>query len=261
MNLIQNVPLRTALLGGAEALDPESILGTDLVGWWDSSDVGSLTISGGKVTDWADKSGQSHTLTQPDSARQPLEPSSRFAGILYDGADGVGANDVLDSGIGNTNPQNIWDGGAHIFVVLRYGGVGGSAFGTVYAKGSANARLRAQSDTVMRWVFAFSTTNGVWTFTPTKDQVIILDIAYNADDVTNNPIISENGVAITATETQTPVGTRNTDASDSTGIGGTRGQTRGWDDKIHEVIFSDRIVTGADYAKMINYLKNKWDIS
>ena len=42
-----------------------------LVSWWDADDLATITSSAGKVSQWGDKSGLGHHLTQPTVTQQP----------------------------------------------------------------------------------------------------------------------------------------------------------------------------------------------
>ena len=63
---------------------------SNLVMWLDAADSSTLTISGGKVTNWADKSGHGNNVHQVDSSKQATYDSTGFNGIKptleFDGA-------------------------------------------------------------------------------------------------------------------------------------------------------------------------------
>jgi hypothetical protein len=63
--------------GGPPAWTPAD-LGADLVGWYDASDSGTLTLSGSEVTQWDDKSGGGYDLSQGTSARRPIYGATSF---------------------------------------------------------------------------------------------------------------------------------------------------------------------------------------
>ena len=46
-------------------------LGESLVAWWDAKDASTLTVDGTAVTEWRDKSGNGHDLTQASASLQP----------------------------------------------------------------------------------------------------------------------------------------------------------------------------------------------
>lgn len=45
---------------------------TGCIGWFDASDAGSITASGGQVSQWNDKSGQANHVTQGTGSQQPI---------------------------------------------------------------------------------------------------------------------------------------------------------------------------------------------
>lgn len=132
-------PALLALLGAHAAgssFDPTSVTG--LVAWHDASNAGSITASGGTVSQWDDLSGNGHHLTQATSTYQPTTGSSTINGLNALGFDGV--DDYLRSSL-TTGTTFIW------FLVLNLldisngysslmDGTGGGARGHVWKGGT-----------------------------------------------------------------------------------------------------------------------------
>ena len=53
---------------------------TNLAGWWDASDLATITAVGGKVSQWSDKSPAANHLTQPTAASQPATGTRTIGG-------------------------------------------------------------------------------------------------------------------------------------------------------------------------------------
>lgn len=64
--------------GGLGGFGPASIPG--LVAWLDASDEGTITLNGGNVSQWSDKSGSRNHATQTTAANQPRYDRERING-------------------------------------------------------------------------------------------------------------------------------------------------------------------------------------
>jgi hypothetical protein len=67
--------------------NPITALGDDLLGFWDAEDAATLTLSGGKVSAWADKIG-AYTPAQATEANQPVYDATSLNGrpaVEFDG--------------------------------------------------------------------------------------------------------------------------------------------------------------------------------
>ena len=96
-----------ATLASCPLLGAEFPLPYDPALWLDASDAASVTESGGKVSTWADKSGNGHDYAQATAGNQPAlvaDAVNAKPGISFDGADdflgassrlGLGANPNL----------------------------------------------------------------------------------------------------------------------------------------------------------------------
>lgn len=61
--------------------------------WFDSADASSLTVSGGTISEWRDKSGNDHNLIQPTGSNQPTYGSRTINNIYVPDFDG--SNDFM----------------------------------------------------------------------------------------------------------------------------------------------------------------------
>lgn len=76
-----------ALLGAAAGFSPLSL---SPALWLDASDAATITSSGGKVSQWNDKSGNGRNVTQATSAAQPSTGTNTLNGLnvlTFDGGD------------------------------------------------------------------------------------------------------------------------------------------------------------------------------
>jgi len=93
----------------ADTTPPDTFDPTDvatLEAWWDGDDLSSITESSNAVSQWDDKSGNSHDLVQATGANQPTYTTSVLAGragIVFDGT-----NDRLsNTSINMTRPYAV----------------------------------------------------------------------------------------------------------------------------------------------------------
>lgn len=68
---------RRAAAGNQGGFSPADF-GADLIGWWDASNTGSLTLSGADVTQWSDLSGNGEHVTQSNTGRYPQYSATGF---------------------------------------------------------------------------------------------------------------------------------------------------------------------------------------
>jgi hypothetical protein len=64
-------------------------------GWWDASDTGTITESGGSVSQWDDKSGNARHMSQVEGASQPITGTRTINSL--NGLDFDGGDDVLEA--------------------------------------------------------------------------------------------------------------------------------------------------------------------
>lgn len=61
--------------------DPIDVLDLSPVAWWDASDASSITLDGGKVSQWDDKSGYGWHLSQATSTQRPSVTTAAVNGL------------------------------------------------------------------------------------------------------------------------------------------------------------------------------------
>ncbi len=254
---------RAASIGEMQALErhlqrqwnvvtPASILGEDLVAWFDSSDTDTITDVGGFVSQWDDKSKTGADVSQGTAGRRPAVPATQFAGIEFDGSD-----DVLE---GPSEPDNIFTGGGRVYAVVRRDGAGGGGFGRIIEKGGpAGWFFRNPSANNLQFSTAVTGTDGNWQISVTNDKYIV-DLSYDADSILNDAKISLDGIVQALTTDTNPDSTLD-DSTRNLAVGGAAGATRAWDGAIFEIILSDAAMSAAQDAALINYLKDKWSIT
>jgi hypothetical protein len=119
------------------------------------------------------------------------------------------AHGVSDPEILISDAASINDNPAQTFqFTINAHGTGESAEGRIFDKGSYYAFY---DGTNIDFRQGFSGTEGRWTFPIPQDIWCFVQITYDKSDVTNNPSAWINGVSVTVTETQAPVGTYTTD--------------------------------------------------
>lgn len=66
------------LEAGAPSFD---VLALSPLAWWDASDASTITLSGGAITDWNDKSGNGWHLTQATASQRPTIDAASINGL------------------------------------------------------------------------------------------------------------------------------------------------------------------------------------
>ena len=106
--------------GAASSVSEFDPLDLSPVAWWDASDTGTVTTSGGFVTDWTDKSGNGWHLTQATSTQRPAYTASAINGLHALEWPTTNNDDHLQNNSGSTFTIQ------ELYVVLQYSG--GSQF-------------------------------------------------------------------------------------------------------------------------------------
>lgn len=99
---------------------PTEISGCRL--WLDASDSSAITLESGKISVWADKSGNNKDMAQSTADNQPTVDSGAKNGldvISFDGSDWLTGDAVLDEGDNSFTYFAVWQssqnsGGGHI---------------------------------------------------------------------------------------------------------------------------------------------------
>lgn len=176
-----------------------------------------------------------------------------------------GVNAVITIGV-NAAYENIFDGGGTISSWIYPRSDGEDSAGTIMATMTPwtegwKCDVRSEAGGLLKSEFQqkFSTTNGTWNIT---DTVIPINtwtfyvLTYNCSNVANNPIIYINALPVALTESQTPVGTRVTDATKNFMIGALIGGQRTFDGIIGETVAFNSILSPAEIS---NYFQaTKW---
>lgn len=252
-----------------EAIQPDDVSG--LVLWLDASDTDTLT--GDPVTAWADKSASG--LTADDSAGG-LEPTRNASaqnslnGLEYDGINTSNGEVLIVDDAAAI--QNIFNGGGYITLAVKPLASGGADVGTLIAKGMSVSdgflfmyTNTSGSDASVQLIKHFSGTDGVWRTTArpiTFNNAYVIDLAYNDGSAGNDPLITVNGALAAVTETATPTGTSESDATRALSIGGREdGSTaRSMDGYMLEILVYNRIPTALERVNIREYLTTKWGI-
>ena len=216
---------------------PTSVDG--LVAWHDADDGDTITVSGGSMSQWDDKSGNDNHLVQSTASKQPAYESS--------------------NAVANDRPAIVWPDGGNSNVMNYDSNV--SAF-TVYT-------VMAYRDGTQGIFESFASQ---W-FGGTQDDFgrFRLQGFFNQPSIfTSNEFadaVSINGAAASATVLPMPLSVVRADSkegvlSDMHDVGGVERTTnRGWRGPICEVFIFDRTVSDDDDAKIRLYLSEKWGIS
>ena len=238
---------------GQPIFTPTQISGCLL--WVDAADSTTITHSSGDVSQWDDKSGNNHHLTQSTSAYEPTYSSV----VPYPCIEFDGNNQVL----GNTDAGliGVSDGRNTMFVVFESANTTTSSPGqtlvAVNERGRQYYGMNINSSTAGAGGTSFmnkssqdySCNNS--TIPSTTKQVVI-----GTRDGTDRIIYDQNGV------TDTKTNSSNT-AQDMFSIGATwqtgRTPSADYTGKIYEVIVYDVVLTTAERNQVQNYLQTKWN--
>ena len=231
---------------------------TDISGcllWVDAADVSTITESSGDVSQWDDKSGNNHHLTQSTASYQPTYSLSNFDPYIeFDG---------LNKVLGNTDANliNVSDSTNTMFIVFKSDNTttssSGQALVSVNYRGRQYYGMNINSTTAGAGGTAFmnksaqdySCNNS--TIASTTKQVVI-----GTRDGTDRIIYDQNG--------NTDTKTNSSDTSQdmfSVGAAWETGRTPTADfrGKIYEIIVYDSVLSDAKRNQVLNYLQTKWN--
>ncbi len=140
-----------------------------------------------------------------------------------------GVDDLINCGTGSSI-ANIFAGGGHIHIVIAPDSDGESNNGMICHKRTGDGwqflvTAEAAGFVKMQFLQGFNTTDGFWTtnsaVVPVDGSYTTIDLFYDSDNVSNNPIFYVNGSITANTEGQTPVGTAADDSAEQLTIGNT----------------------------------------
>ena len=233
--------------------NPTSISGCLL--WVDANDEDTITHTSGKVSQWNDKSGNNHHLTQSTGTYQPTYSQNLFNPYIeFDGTDNVIANQ-------DTNLINVSDGNNTMFVVFESDVTTKSSSGDCVAgvcyrgrqyqgisinsnhggAGSVSFMNRSSQDFDPYLTNISSTTKQVVYGTRSGTTRILYDQDGNlASHHNSSNTLQDNFAVGSAWE-----------------VG--RIPQANFDGKIYEIIVYDSVLTGSQLAQVENYLQTKWN--
>ena len=174
-----------------------------------------------------------------------------------------GADDLVDI-TAASNINQIFASGGTIAAWINLSGWGELGFGRVLDKSDATATGQggwslfiSDTDDQIRFAKGFATTRGLWV-SPVNSIVLSIPqhiaITYNAASTSNDPIIYINGVAVTVTETSTPVGASANDSAIKMRIGSEATLQRSYQGLITDVLAYKRILAAGEIANLASQL-------
>jgi hypothetical protein len=206
--------------------------------------------------------GQKNVNTGRDGQGFPLK--YKDVGAVGFDAD---ATDYYINIAASTELDNIWDGGGTTDTWIYPASDGESDGGRIYEKTQWNLLTHSQSGTnvKLQFYFKFTGTDGTWDTTsavvPINEWSHIV-VAYNADNVANNPTIYINGVAYTVggglTESTTPTSVRESDAGEALQIGNNDTPSRTFDGQIYGLKIYNRALSQAEIKQNYNAQKSRF---
>ena len=238
---------------GQPIFTPTQISGCLL--WVDAADPSTITHSSGSVSQWDDKSGNNHHLTQSTSAYEPTYSSV----IPYPYIEFDGNNQVL----GNTDAGliNVSDSTNTMFVVYESANTtttyAGQVLASVNYRGRQYYGLNVNNSTAGAGGTSFMNKSSqafgcrLATIPSTTKQVSI-----GTRDGVTRILHDQNGL----TDTETDSSNTFQDMF-SVGAAWESGRTPSADytGKIYEIIVYDRVLTSIERNQVQNYLQTRWN--
>jgi hypothetical protein len=206
------------------------------VGWWDASDAGSITESGGLVSQWNDKSTAGNHATASSTAR----PTT--------GTRSLNGKNVIDfDGTANAMATSLADTATQTVLFVAVSDVASSS-GRLWSYGTTNRGVFSDSGT---WAFWRQQTSGAILFGATASAT---SPSVACALFTSNSSLTTFGNGAQGT-TNDPV--------DSSGASFNIGKetTNFFNGYIAEIIIFDTALTTAQRASVEAYLAAKWAIS
>ena len=167
----------------------------------------------------------------------------------YGGSDGVincGCPTTLDNTFATDASWAAW---------IKADNDGENNAGRIVSKNQWILHLEDESSSTMKLGFdsAFSSTNGKWNST-NRDITVgkwhHVAVVYNGSSVSNDPVLYIDGVAVAVTESQTPVGSLDADASSDLVIGNDINGTRTFHGNIKDVRYYDYELSAEQAASL-----------
>lgn len=104
----------------------------------------------------------------------------------------------------------------------------------------------------LNFIKGFSTTNGSWETAATPLEISkwsLVGVTYDSSNVANDPIFYLNGNPYSVTEVATPVGSASTGNALILGDNSSASPVRGFDGKMQEIVFFDKIFTPGEMRR------------
>lgn len=226
----------------ATGFTPKNVSG--LAAWWDASDSASITIQTG-VQQWADKSGNSRTLTQNTTNNQPLHGSVTLNGkpvVTFDGS-----NDSMGCAFTLNQPLSC-------FFIFRFEATPASGKVVVTARFNGGSRSGE---------FQSFTTSSMGLFSGTSltvSNVGAAMTAFNIWDYENNSTSSAVRLRKTGATASGNAGTNNGGGFSLAADGGaTPGSLANV--SIAEVCVYSRVLSVSEADQVRKYLGTKWNLA
>jgi len=239
-----------------QAWDPSN-LSSGLRAWFDANDGGTITASAGKVSSWADKSGNGYSAAQATGAVQPTTGSRQIGG--RNAIDFVSQRLDIATGPFMRNQS----AGMVISVIDPDSGVGENAIVDIDINSQGSGRCKSQIDSE-QWSCAGRRLDG-----DSYDEKSFATPSYsNAPhifasifDWSNAEVnVAVDGTKGTAQAFQTAGSTSDTDSA-GVGIGARdQQQDENYDGAIAEIVIVEGDVSDATREKIEGYLAWKWGL-
>jgi hypothetical protein len=238
------------------------------IAWYDASDSDTITESSGSVSQWDDKSGNGHHLTQGSGSSQPSTGTrtvNTINVIDFNGSSQFINNLTLDYGSGSPDIQIIslvLSDGDGSLVGYYYGYSDGTSGGDGGPGGGEIVAASDTDDSGNRY-YTGRYFNGYQETTKSFDtgQAFIVSHAYPAGGThIENEIYIDGSLELTSGNNDTRVlnfaGTNNqfsVGAADSTAI-------NFLDGAIGEILMFNSVLSDSDRQKIEGYLAHKWGL-
>jgi hypothetical protein len=213
--------------------------------WLDADDSDTITLNGGTVSQWNDKSGNGYNVSQSTASNQPTYTASALNGksvVRFDGGDELNGSATVVGGSTNRT----------VFVVFNCNNFGTTpAYGVTLGDSTSNG----ESFGVSREI-AVRVNSGYRTWTTAVDSThAIVTIVLDGTSTTGLSAW-KNGSILTANLTSAR--TLNTAAGFIVGNGTAGGELNG---DVAEIIVYNSALSTSDRQSVESYLSIKWGIS
>lgn len=235
--------------------------------WLDANDAGTITESGGFVTEWRDKSGNSRHATDPGSGLRPAYQATGFNGLPtldFDGTDDrLGLSTEI--ALAQSNSFDIFvaaspDDGKNSAFIARYPGGGGSL------DPAGSFRVGINTTNTLRVIHHLTAGNNT-AGGLTGPGAIFVDGArliahYRYDSAAGSTVTSRWQMRLNGASPMTQTtGNTSSNLGTQNAIAGFNTTTTHFDGKISEIIITPSVITAADRERVEGYLAHKWGLT